>query len=325
MTTKKNPSPRFVIGMDGGGTKTHAVIADMGGTIVAEHHGGASNFQIIGIDRAARTIHGLMTLCCESAGCSMSDIACLALGLTGAGRTGDQQRMRDGMKKLLAAKKVRLKHIVVESDARIALEGAFKGKPGIILIGGTGSIAFGKDSNGAVHRVGGWGRVLGDEGSGYFLGLQGLSAVTHHLDGRGDATVLTRWVAERFALTDQTTIIEAVYRSNFDLAAVAPLVLEAAEHNDVICRMIVERAVIELAAHVRVMTRKLEAGHPTGAGVELDCALIGGLLANDTLLSRALAQYIVVNFPHVRIIPPMSSPAFGAVIMGLQHLSRSIQ
>ncbi len=312
-------SDQYIIGMDGGGTKTHAVITDVSGNILAEHVAGPSNFQIIGVEKAAETIFTLIEMCCESVGCEIKNIASVVCGLTGAGRIGDQQRMTEGLKKFALSKKSKLKKIIIESDARIALEGAFKGEAGIILIAGTGSIAFGKDSKGNVHRVGGWGRMLGDEGSGYFLGRLGLTAVTRHMDGRGEKTKLTAKIAKEFGLTDQTAIINAVYKNNFDIASVAPFVLKAAEKKDPICETIVETAVIELAEHIRIAGLKIVPHTSKKVKRKTHVSLIGGLIANDTLISRLLKQYLAYNQPNIEIIPPMASPAYGAVVMGMKR------
>ncbi len=311
-------SEQYIIGMDGGGTKTHAVITDMNGKILAEHFAGQSNFQIIGVEKAAETIFSLVEMCCESVNCEIKNIASVACGLTGAGRIGDQQRMAEGLNKFAVSKKSKLKNIVIESDARIALEGAFKGDAGIILIAGTGSIAFGKDSKGIIHRVGGWGRMLGDEGSGYFLGRLGLTAVTRHIDRRGEKTKLTAMIAKEFGLNDQTAIINAVYKNNFDIASIAPLVLKAAEKKDSICVTIIETAVIELAEHIRVAGLKIIPHTSKKVKTKIHVSLIGGLIANDTLISRLLKQYLAYNHPNIEIIPPMASPAYGAVVMGMK-------
>ncbi len=304
--------------MDGGGTKTHAVITDLNGNILAEHFAGPSNFQIIGVEKAAETIFALIEMCCESVNCGAKNIASVICGLTGAGRIGDQQRMAEGLKKFAVLKKSKLKKVIIESDARIALEGAFKGEAGIILIAGTGSIAFGKDAKGNVHRVGGWGRMLGDEGSGYFLGRLGLTAVTRHIDGRGEKTILTAMIAKEFGLTDQTAIINAVYKNNFDIASVAPLVLKAAEKKDPICETIIETAVIDLAEHIRIAGLKIVPRTSKKVKTKIHVSLIGGLIANDTLISQMLKQYLAYNQPNIEIIPPMASPAYGAVVMGMK-------
>jgi N-acetylglucosamine kinase-like BadF-type ATPase len=310
-------STRYVIGMDGGGTKTAAIIAALDGTIVAEHVAGPSNFQIIGVDTAAQTIFSLIIECCRSAQCTPNDIAVVALGLTGAGRAADQKRMADGLKAHASAQGARLKKVIVESDARIALEGAFKGGPGIILIAGTGSIAFGKDARGAIHRVGGWGRILGDEGSGFFIGRSGLTAVTRFIDGRGEKTLLAKMIAEKFQLVDQAAIIGAVYKNSFDVASVAPLVLEAAAKQDRVSRLIIEQASTELTDHVGALAKKLAAGSRKKVSAKIPVSFIGGLIANETLLRRMLKAQLADALPHIQVADPMSPPAYGAVVMSI--------
>lgn len=309
---------KYFIGMDGGGTKTHAVIADARGVILAEHVGDASNFQIIGVEKASVVILKLLQQCCKSVRCTPKEISVLALGLTGAGRIADQKRMATGLKKFALAKKVTLKKIIVESDARIALEGAFKGSSGIILIAGTGSIAFGKDSKGNIHRVGGWGRILGDEGSGYFIGRLGLSAITMHIDGRGEKTSLTQSVAKKFGLNDQASIISAVYKNGFDIATVAPLVLKEAEKGDEVCSEIVDIAVAELSEHIRVAEEKIHSTSKRKVKIKTPLAFIGGLIANDTIVSRRLKKFVVQHLPQILLTQPQASPAYGAVILAMK-------
>ncbi|MBF8247713.1 MAG: putative N-acetylglucosamine kinase [Bacteroidetes bacterium] len=189
---KKN---RYVVGIDGGGTKTAAVIADLRSTFAAEAKGPASNFQVIGVEKASEVLFAIVQECRRTVGCELEDIAFVLAGLTGAGRASDQKRMGEAFRSFSMKQGADFKNIRIESDARVALEGAFKGKPGIILIAGTGSIAFGKDLKGNICRVGGWGRTIGDEGGGYAIGRDGLNAVTRDLDGRGERTKLTKRVA----------------------------------------------------------------------------------------------------------------------------------
>jgi len=309
---------QFIIGIDGGGTKTHAIIANSRDEILAEHFAGPTNFQIIGEERSAEIIVELIQSCCESADCKSTDVVSVVLGLTGAGRIAEQKRVAAVVQRYAKRQKITLKKLIVESDARIALEGAFKGEPGIILIAGTGSIAFGKDAKGKIYRVGGWGRILGDEGSGYFLGRLGLSAVAHHLDERGKKTMLTSLIAKKYKLANQESIINAVYSNDFDIASVAPLVLEAASKKDEVCRMIVQHATLELAEHVRIISEKIEKASRSRIKSKIHLSFIGGLITNDTLLSELLHQYISSNLQHVEIIQPLASPAYGAVVIGMK-------
>ena len=307
----------FVIGMDGGGTKTAAMIADGKGNVLAQHFSGPSNFQIIGVDAAAKTIFSLIRECCDSVKISPSEVDGMTIGLTGAGRPNDQKRMAEGLRKFAASKKVKLRNVNIESDARIALEGAFKGGRGIILIAGTGSIAFGKDAKGEVHRVGGWGRILGDEGSGYYIGKHALTAVCRHLDGRSVPTLLTKMISKKFALRTPTDIIAAVYKNNFDIAAVAPLVFDAAKKGDAASLSIVQMASEELTEHVRSLLMKIEPRKTRSVREKIPLSFIGGLIANDTLLSYALKRKISTSVSQITVIRPMAPPVYGAVILAL--------
>jgi N-acetylglucosamine kinase-like BadF-type ATPase len=238
-------------------------------------------------------------------------------GLTGAGRPADQQRMREAFLDHLRKEGLPSEHVAIESDARIALEGAFKGSAGIILIAGTGSIAFGKTQEGEVFRVGGWGRVLGDEGSGYSIGRDALNLVTRNLDGRGKETLLTKLVADRFGLKDQESIIQAVYRGNFDIASVAPLVIEAANLHDTESERVLNRAAFELTEHIRTLTFILE-GATRAARQKIPLSFVGSLLDKQTTLSKIVKHKIEFSIPQITVVRPQATPAFGAVLMALR-------
>jgi N-acetylglucosamine kinase-like BadF-type ATPase len=219
---------QFVIGMDGGATKTAAMLSDLSGNVLAEETSGPSNPQVVGFEKVAEVIVGLAEELAGRAGCKTNDIVSLIAGLAGAGRDGDKDQVKAAVASEAKRRKAVLGRVGIETDGRIALEGAFKGKSGIIIIAGTGSFALAKDHKGSTHRVGGWGRILGDEGSGYTIGRDGLNAVTKHLDGRGKPTLLTALIDQRFGLSNHEKIIGSIYRSSFDVATVAPLVVEAA-------------------------------------------------------------------------------------------------
>lgn len=304
---KKN---RYVVGLDGGGTKTAAIIADLHGTLAGEAKGPASNFQVIGVEKASDVLFAMVQECCRAVSCEFEDVACVLAGLTGAGRPSDQERMGEAFRSLSRKRGADFKNIRIESDARVALEGAFKGKPGIILIAGTGSIAFGKDEKGSIYRAGGWGRMIGDEGGGYAIGRDGLNAVTRELDGRGEHTNLTKLVAEEFGLKDQESIIAAVYRDNFDLASLARIVIDTVSAHDPVCEQIVDRAASELTDHVRTIAIKM-------GGKSIPLAFIGTVLSVENALANALRKKIASALPHISIAQPLSPPAYGAVLMAL--------
>ena len=310
---------QLVVGLDGGGTKTEAILVDPSGTILSKKIGGPSNFQILGVDKAASVILDLVQECVAEAGCEARDIVAVVAGLTGAGRQTDKDRMLSGLLEEMKRRNLSFAHTAIESDARIALEGAFSGGVGIILIGGTGSIAFGKGHDGTIFRVGGWGRILGDEGSGYTIGREGLNAVTKHLDGRIRSTLLTKMVSQKFGLSSQEEIIHAVYKEQFDVASVAPLVINGASQHDLECERILNKATFELTEHVRALLLKIESAARGKAKQRIPLAFIGGLLANETVLRKIVKHRINFSLPQISVVEPQRSPSQGAVLLGRMH------
>jgi len=312
---------QFVVGMDGGATKTAALLSDMKGNVLAEDTGGASNPQVVTPEKTAIVIVDLLEKLAYKVGCDTAEIVATVAGLAGAGREGDRERVRNAVTAEAKRRKTAVGKIGVESDGRIALEGAFKGRAGIILIAGTGSFALAKDHKEGIHRAGGWGRVVGDEGSGVILAREGLSAVARHMDGRGKATALTAAIAEKFGLSTQEKIINAVYRENFDIARIAPLVVEAAAAKDVECGRILNKATFELSEHVRVLVRKIE--DSSHARSKIPLAFIGSLISNDNVYRKILTQKITFSMPQVTVVKPEATPEFGAVLLSI-HLAKDL-
>lgn len=302
--------------MDGGATKTAALLSDLDGTIIAEETGGSSNPQVVGPDKAAEVIVGLVDKLCTKANVSSGQVLALVAGLAGAGRDGDKERVKNATIAEAKKRKATVGRVTIESDGRIALEGALKGRAGIILIAGTGSFSLAKDHKGGIHRAGGWGRVVGDEGSGFVIGRDGLNIVAKDMDGRGKATMLTKLIAENLGLSNQEKIINAVYRESFDVATVAPFVIQAAEQKDVECARILNKATFELTEHVRTLVNKIEETSRSRSKIPL--SFIGSLISNDNIYSKILTQKITFSLPQITVIAPEAPPAFGAVLLSIR-------
>ena len=306
----------YFIGIDGGGTKTNCIIADENLNIIAESTGEASNFLLLGTETVCVNLLLLIDECLTAAGLNYDDIAATVLGTTGAGRKNDAQKLEAAFIKYCAGKVVELKNFTVESDARIALEGAFSGMPGCILIAGTGFIIFGKDASGKIHRAGGYGRLIGDEGSGYSIARKGLAAAAREFDGRGGKTILTGSLAEHFSISSPEELISAVYRNNFNIPSVAPLVLAAAKENDPACMRILDEESDELVLHITTMAEKLNER-------PLNVSFIGGLLSEKNVYSEMLQRKIKDSPQDIIIKNPDRQPAAGAAIMAKNLLKGS--
>ncbi len=302
---------KYLIGMDGGGTKTKCVLTDINLNPIYETTGGASNFLVIGTETVSETILNLVNECVSSQKISIENIEAIVLGTTGGGRRNDAELLEKKIFEDEKRKSIPINKFRVDSDARIALEGAFSGKAGSILIAGTGSIMFGKDDKGEIHRVGGFGRYIGDEGSGYRIGRKGLNAIARFLDGRAKSTKIADLLDQEFSISTSEQLITEVYRNNFNIASVAPLVFEAAESGDKIAQRILEDEADELLLHITAMKTKLN--------VEiLKVSLIGSILTTPNYFSYLFNEKVVRRFNDVKIMEAEHSPEFGAALLAKQ-------
>ena len=307
----------FVLGVDGGGTKSLGLLSDGAGAELARALVGGSNQNVIGTDAAAANLAALILTCCREAHCVPGDIGRAVIGLAGAGADHERQALVKAIHQALERQGAGPVPISIESDARIALEGAFAGAPGVVVIAGTGSIVIGKDTGGSIRRVGGWGRTLGDEGSGYDIGLRAIQALTMDFDGRGSAGSLREALAARFHWTTREAVIASVYRENLDIPSVAPLVLDAAGAGDTVGLAILHDAAEHLARQVSAIVREVRDGERVGV------VFIGGLIDHPTVYAQVLREAIIAESPRADVREALHPPAYGAVLMALAYHNNS--
>ncbi len=303
------------LGFDGGATKTTGIAMDGGRNILGEVTGGPSNFQIIGTEKASENILAVTEALLMKAGSDFPDIRSIYLGIAGAGRIADADRMRDAFRERFTCRGYPLPEISIGSDAIAALEGAFSGRPGMILISGTGSILFAKDSSDRIHRVGGWGRFIGDEGSGYAIGHDGLAAITRQLDGRGKETSMWRLMKEKRGIETSQELISGVYQHELDIASIAPIVIEAAELGDEEADEILSKSAEALCDHVEAILPQLDITVPLVLG--------GSLLDTTNLFSEKVRLKLQTRFPYLKIQEPDHPPAVGAALLAFRKLGPS--
>jgi N-acetylmuramic acid 6-phosphate etherase len=309
--------PDLVLGIDGGGSHTVALLArradtERGWTLLGRGQGGPSNLQTVGADDAFRNLDQAVSQAFAAAGLSRRPVGAACLGMAGAGRAGDQEILRGWATQIALAG-----HVEVTTDAALLFAAGTPEGWGLAVVAGTGSIAVARSADGRSARAGGWGPLLGDEGSGYALAVAGLQAVAQAADGCGAATVLTQRLLAALGLGAPQELIPAVYSSGRDrvaLAALAPLLLEAAA-DDAVAKSIVDEAAETLAETAVAAARQL--------GIHdrpLPVALAGSVLVNNAdyrqLFVRAL-QSLGINAASVRLV---SEPAEGAVRLAAQAL-----
>ena len=191
-----------VLGIDAGGSKTVALLADGEGRVVGEGRAGGANLQAHGELEVEKVLHAVI----DQATTNRGALDAVCLGLAGVDREGDLAVIRDIMRRLGFKERA-----LIVNDALIALVAGAGQGPGLVLVSGTGSIAYGVSARGVAARAGGWGSALGDEGSGYWIGRRALTAVTKAADGRGPATMLSALVLRHFSLSRPEQLVTEIY------------------------------------------------------------------------------------------------------------------
>lgn len=265
--------PECYLGVDGGGSKTLAIIVDGNGQELGRGQAGSSNYQAVGLLQAVRQIYAAVEQAAQAIRCTLP-LRKAWLGLAGLDRPLDYQTLHPHLKPL-----AEIVHLT--NDSELALS-ALDGASGVALIAGTGSITLGRDKHGKTARAGGWGHILGDEGSGYDLGRQALQAAVRSADGRGPHTSLLRHILNYWHLESAEELLSKVYGSNdkANIASLAGCVFLAAREDDEVARTIIQRAAGELALAVKTVSAALDFAEEAQKRVPL--ALSGGLLLHET-------------------------------------------
>jgi N-acetylglucosamine kinase-like BadF-type ATPase len=296
---------RFVLGIDAGGTKTVCLLADESGAVLSRARGPGANLQAQGELEVEKVLHEVM----EGALAGRSDPpATICLGIAGVDRPDDGATMRGIMRRI--GQKTRT---LIVNDALVALTAGAGDGAGVVIISGTGSICYGRDDRGRAARSGGWGSVLGDEGSGYWIGTRALAAVVRHADGRGPATALTPLVLEHFQASEVNDLVHQVHVADPRRRRVASLgeaVQAAVESGDPLAREIVDAASHELVIAASSVAERLEM-----RGQVFPFLLAGGIFR----VVHSLREQVLRLLPEVapRSVPQVleAEPALGAVAL----------
>lgn len=309
MTGRKN----YVLGVDGGGTKTTCVLLDKGKKELGRGSGGPSNHQNVGVERTKESIQQAIQGALAMANLPLDTVGAICLGMAGADRPQDEAVICDIVRQIH-----RFPHILVYNDAVAALVGGIGKLEGIVIIAGTGSIAYGVNARGEERRAGGWGYLLGDEGSGYAIGLAALRAAVRAYDGRGASTCLGERLLAHMGLPRVEDLFSLLYLKGFgvdDIANLAPIVTDAAREGDAVAVGILSEAGQELGLAANAVVR--------GLGMEdedFEVVLVGGVFKSGPVLLEALRRSILAFAPKAEIIFPRHGPATGAALLALRAM-----
>lgn len=296
---------RYVVGVDGGGSRTRALVLDPEGRELARVEGPPAPVDPRFPERAAAVVEELVREAVRAAGGDLPAGALWA-GLAGAGR----ETARAAVEQALARGGV-ADRVTVGTDVEAAFHDAFSGSAGVLLLAGTGSMAWGRGEDGREARVGGWGSILGDEGSGYAMGVEALRRVVRLEDGRGLQTGLRGAVLAALALESVDELVAWTQgASRREVAALVPLVAAAARGGDAVAGEILVRAVEELESHILALLTTLG---PWSAMPRV--ALAGGLLDPGGPLRKGMEAVLSTHPVELRTEPV--DPVMGAARLAM--------
>jgi len=303
---------QFVIGVDGGGGKTTAVVMDGKGNVRGRGQGGPSNYHHVGLEAAGNAIEEAVRSAFRDA-VQTVDAAAAFLCLSGAGRPEDRARIIERLSGRLPAAR-----ILVDHDARAVLWAGSGGRPGAAILAGTGILVWGENGKDRSARSDGWGSLLGDEGGGYWVGMEALRAVFRAHDGRTEETALTAAVLEHFRTSRLEDLVRIIYDQRIpreQVSALAPRVFQAARNGDSTAIGIADRAVAAVAVSARAVLRRLFSPEE-----KVVVILAGGLFRERPLFLDPLATRIRTLWPTSEIRMSDRPPAEGAALLALDAL-----
>ena len=304
-----------VLGIDAGGSKTIALLADEEGRIVGEGRAGAANLQTEGELEVEKILHTVIERATDGRPVSP---AAVCLGMAGVDRQDDALIIRDVMRRL----GFRTNALIV-NDALIALVAGAGSSPGVVVISGTGAIAYGVSHHGVAARAGGWGPTLGDEGSGYWIGRRALAAVMRDVDGRGPQTDLTRLVLRHLSLERPEELVAEVYhqpQARRTIASLGTVVDGAREDGDPVAIDIMANAADELALAAASVIARLDM-----RGEQFPILLAGGMLRESVWLSAELRRRMAEVAPRASVGPLTHEPAIGAVRLAIAEAQGGVR
>jgi N-acetylglucosamine kinase-like BadF-type ATPase len=296
-----------VLGIDAGGSKTVALLATLEGRVIAEGRAGGANLRTHGELVVEKILHEVIDQVLDG---RPERPQAVCLGIAGVDRHDDAATIRGVMRRLGFRERT-----IIVNDALIALVAGAREAVGLVLVAGTGSIAYGVNARAVAARSGGWGPVLADEGSGYWIGRRALVAVMRHADGRGPRTALTPMVLERLHLARPDELVNEVYEGAERrqlVATLGQLVAQAQAGGDAVAAEILSDAASELVLAAASVVERLEM-----RGDVFPTFLSGGMFRSIESLSSDVRNRLAELAPRTTVSLLSAEPASGAVRLAL--------
>jgi glucosamine kinase len=291
------------LAIDAGGTKTSCVLADET-RILGRASTGSIKLMRVGEAEASARLRAMLAEVSLAGGVGLAEVTRTCIGLAGVTIAAVREWAVREIADVVSGE------LLLCGDEEIALDGAFKGGPGILVIAGTGSNCIGRAADGTIYNVGGWGPALGDEGSGFWIGQEALRAGFWAKD-RGVPTDLLGAIGEFWQLESLGEIVEkANERPSPDFAALAPVVVQCAENGDELAAAVLERAGAELAEQVALVALKMQ---ESGGDERVSVAYTGSVIARIARVRQAMVDALKKTAPHVTVMEEEADSVEGAL------------
>ncbi|MBU5334422.1 BadF/BadG/BcrA/BcrD ATPase family protein [Anaerocolumna aminovalerica] len=295
---------KYIMGVDGGGTHSRVLVTDLNGNEIYQGIGKSTNIESNSLETVQKNFKDLFQEFHNKSDYSKEECISICVGTAGA----DTPEAVDLITGLISNLGYTC-FIEVLNDSEIALAAETKGKPGIIIISGTGSIGFGVNEFGEKWRVGGFGYLVGDEGSGYWVARKGIGAALQDFDHSGDKTILTEMLKEHLKLERFDKILDFIYSANkSEIAKLATLVIQGCEQGDIVSKEIMDSAAAYLARMVITLARELQM-------TTQSCPVIygGGFLTNSMCLCSSISDRILTKYPLLKPFLLKNEAQWGAI------------
>jgi N-acetylglucosamine kinase-like BadF-type ATPase len=308
----------YVLGVDGGATKTLIWVTDANGKKITEIISGPTNYRDIGIESSIMNINSGILKAIDKINLKRGTFKSTCFGLAGFDDEADFKIF----KKIVFNKRINkfldFKKTILCNDAKIALFAGSNNKNRIIIICGTGISCYGINENGLEAKTTGWDYILGDEGSGYTIGLEGLKVCMRAFDGRGGKTLLSKIILDKLKLKDEIALSRWVYKEPFSkkkIASIAKLVEKAAEQGDKKCIRIYEDNAKELVLSVSTVVKKLDLRNKY-----FDLVLSGSLFKCKKYFTNIIVEMLSEQFSNIKFIQLEKNPVEGAIKLAIENL-----
>lgn len=302
------PKESLLIGIDGGATKTKGLITTAEGNEIATATGGSTNQYNIPLKEVRNNLQSIIENLLRQARSNVDAVRGICLGLAGVDKPEDAKRIHKLTREILPKADIN-----VVNDSVIALYGGCLKPYGIIVISGTGSIAYGRNRRGEEFRAGGWGHILGDEGSGYAIGLQALRAVCRAADGRARSTLLSELILKALNLKSAVELIDWTKKIGGDkaqISSLSPIVEQAALAGDTTALNILNFEAEELVLAVQAVKRILFKRRETG----IEVVVGGSNLCKSELYFNLFKKKAEKKLKEIKVILPRKEPVAGAIL-----------